>query len=118
MYFMIHRLKRGPDGTFSDDDLAEILYSATENPAGAFRGRGTPTSLRLVEILGIEQARAWGVCTMNEFRKFLGLRGGYQSCHPCVRISISFNVEFKTFEEWNPDPEIAVSSFYFLLLTF
>ncbi|KAG6890061.1 hypothetical protein C0992_003159 [Termitomyces sp. T32_za158] len=82
-------LKRGPDGTFSDDDLAEILYASTESPAGAFRGRGTPTVLRLVEILGIEQSRAWGVCTMNEFRKFMGLRG------------------FKTFEEWNPDPEIA-----------
>ncbi|KAG5723914.1 Psi-producing oxygenase C [Termitomyces sp. T112] len=82
-------LMRSPDGTFSDDDLAEILYMATENPAGAFRGRGTPTVLRLVEIMGIEQSRAWGVCTMNEFRKFLGLR------------------EFETFEEWNPDPEIA-----------
>ncbi|GLB40814.1 putative heme peroxidase [Lyophyllum shimeji] len=82
-------LKRGSDGRFSDDDLAEILYTATENPAGAFRGRGTPAVLRLVEIMGIEQARAWGVCTMNEFRKFLGLK------------------PFKTFEEWNPDPEIA-----------
>ncbi|KAF5370929.1 hypothetical protein D9615_009815 [Tricholomella constricta] len=82
-------LKRGPDGKFSDDDLAEILLSATENPGCAFRGRGTPAVLRLVEIMGIEQSRAWGVCTMNEFRRFLGLR------------------EFKTFEDWNPDPEIA-----------
>ncbi|KAG5644792.1 hypothetical protein DXG03_007613 [Asterophora parasitica] len=82
-------LKRGTDGKFSDDDLAEILQSATENPGCAFRGRGTPPVLRLVEIMGIEQSRAWGVCTMNEFRRFLGLR------------------EFKTFEEWNPDPEIA-----------
>ncbi|KAG6861378.1 hypothetical protein C0995_000784 [Termitomyces sp. Mi166 len=85
-------LERGPDGTFFDDDLAEILYSATECPAGAFRGRGTPAVLRLAEVMGIEQSRAWGVCTMNEFRKFLGLP------------------EFKTFEEWNPDPEIAKQS--------
>ena len=35
--------------------------------------------LRLVEILGIEQARAWGVCTMNEFRKFLGLKRSFLS---------------------------------------
>ncbi|RDB14949.1 Psi-producing oxygenase A [Hypsizygus marmoreus] len=82
-------LKRGPDGKFSDDDLANILHTATENPAGAFRGRGTPGVLRLVEIMGIEQSRAWGLCTMNEFRKFLGLK------------------QFETFEEWNPDPEIA-----------
>lgn len=35
--------------------------------------------MRLHEIMGIEQNRKWGVCTMNEFRKFLGLksaRGG------------------------------------------
>ncbi|KAG5648767.1 hypothetical protein DXG03_000115 [Asterophora parasitica] len=82
-------LKRGVDGRFSDDDLAEVLQTATENPAGAFRGRGTPEVLRLVEIMGIEQSRAWGVCTMNEFRKFLGLK------------------QFETFEDWNPDPEIA-----------
>jgi hypothetical protein len=46
--------------------------------------------LRVVEILGIMQARQWGVCTMNEFRHFLGLK------------------RFESFEEWNPDPEIAV----------
>ncbi|KAG6838853.1 hypothetical protein C0991_007918 [Blastosporella zonata] len=61
-------LQRGPDGTFNDDDLAAILHAATEHPGGAFRGRGTPPVLRLVEIMGIEQSRAWGVCTMNEFR--------------------------------------------------
>jgi hypothetical protein len=49
--------------------------------------------LRVVEILGMVQARQWGVCTMNEFRQFLGL------------------IQFKTFEEWNPDVEIAVSHF-------
>jgi len=67
-------LIRGPDGKFSDDAIADILHSATENPAGAYRARGTPGVLRIVEILGIEQARQWGVCSMNEFRKFLGLK--------------------------------------------
>ncbi|KAL0959663.1 hypothetical protein HGRIS_011365 [Hohenbuehelia grisea] len=82
-------LKRGSDGRFSDDDLANILQTATSHPAGAFRGRGTPPVLRLVEIMGMEQARRWGVCTMNEFRKYLGLK------------------EFESFEDWNPDPVIA-----------
>uniref|UniRef100_A0A8H8CDX0 Heme peroxidase n=1 Tax=Psilocybe cubensis TaxID=181762 RepID=A0A8H8CDX0_PSICU len=82
-------LKRGPDGKYSDDDLASILHTAIENPASAFRGRGTPPVLRLVEMMGIEQAREWGLCTMNEFRKFLGLK------------------QFESFEEWNPDPEIS-----------
>ncbi|KDR69074.1 hypothetical protein GALMADRAFT_933805 [Galerina marginata CBS 339.88] len=82
-------IQRGPDGRFSDDDLANIVHIATANPASAFRGRGTPPVLRLVEMMGIEQSRQWGLCTMNEFRAFLGLR------------------QFETFEEWNPDPEIA-----------
>ncbi|KAF8901487.1 heme peroxidase [Gymnopilus junonius] len=83
-------LTRGPDGKFSDDKLAEIIHTATQNPASAFRGRGTPPVLRLVEIMGIQQARAWGLCTMNEFRSYLGLK------------------QFESFEEWNPDPVIAV----------
>ncbi|KAF4623505.1 hypothetical protein D9613_002388 [Agrocybe pediades] len=82
-------LQRGKDGKFSDDDLARILQRATTNPASAFRGRGTPPALRLVEIMGMEQARAWGLCTMNEFRKYLGLK------------------QFTSFEEWNPDKKIA-----------
>ncbi|KAJ7831148.1 heme peroxidase [Mycena olivaceomarginata] len=78
-------LKRSADGKFSDDDLATILQDATESPAGAFRARGIPGVLRLVEMLGIVQARQWGVCTLNEFRQYLGLR------------------KFKSFEEWNKD---------------
>ena len=50
--------------------------------------------------MGILQARSWGVCSMNEFRKFLSLK------------------PFDTFEEWNPDPEIAVSYHYNPCLVF
>ncbi|KAI0789558.1 heme peroxidase [Abortiporus biennis] len=82
-------LQRGPDGSFSDDDIARVLQDATESTAGTYRARGTPASLRVVEIMAMEQARKWGVCTMNEFRKFLKLK------------------TFSTFEEWNPDPVIA-----------
>ncbi|KAJ7278558.1 heme peroxidase [Mycena rebaudengoi] len=82
-------LERGPDGKFSDDDIARVLLDATESPAGAFGARNTPPSLRVIEIMGIMQARKWGVCTMNEFREYLGLK------------------RFDDFEEWNPDPEIA-----------
>ncbi|KAF5368150.1 hypothetical protein D9615_010185 [Tricholomella constricta] len=76
-----------------DDDLADVLQCATENPAGAFRGRGTPEVLRIAEVEGIRQARQWGLCTMNEFRVFLGLK------------------PFETFEEWYPDPAIVVRLF-------
>ena len=88
-------LKRGPDGRFSDDDLARVLHDATEQVSGAYRARGSPAPLRIVEIMGMLQAREWGVCTMNEFREWLGLK------------------RFETFEEWNPDKEIAVSVMLF-----
>ncbi|KAJ7327590.1 heme peroxidase [Mycena albidolilacea] len=81
-------LTRGADGRFADGDLARILQDATEAPAGAFRARGVPAVLRVMEILGMTQARRWGVCTMNEFRAFLGLK------------------TFADFSDWNSDPEI------------
>jgi len=82
-------LTRQGDGTFADDDLARILLDATGQPGGAWRARGAPAALRIIEIAGILQARKWGVCTMNEFRNFLGLK------------------PFATFEEWNPDRDVA-----------
>ncbi|KZT36643.1 heme peroxidase [Sistotremastrum suecicum HHB10207 ss-3] len=85
----VGNLSRGPDGKFDDEQLARVLHDATESPAARFGARGTPPVLRVVEIGGIVQARKWGVCTMNEFRTFLGLK------------------PFASFEEWNPDPEIA-----------
>jgi len=45
--------------------------------------------MRVIEILGIEQSRAWGCATLNEFRQFLGLK------------------PYATFEEWNPNQEVA-----------
>ncbi|KAL4245304.1 hypothetical protein ABKN59_010400 [Abortiporus biennis] len=82
-------IKRNPDGSFNDDDIATILLDATDKPAGSYRARGIPQVLEIVELMTIEQARSWGVCTMNEFREFLGLK------------------KFDTFEKWNSDKEIA-----------
>lgn len=81
-------LAREEDGRFSDADIARILQDATADMACAFRARGVPAVMRIVEILGIEQARAWGACSLNEFRCFIGLK------------------PYKSFSEWNPDPEI------------
>ncbi|KAF8316120.1 heme peroxidase, partial [Clavulina sp. PMI_390] len=74
---------------YSDDVLAQALQQATSVPAAAFKARGVPHVMRVIEILGIEQARNWGCCSLNDFRRFLGLK------------------PYSTFEEWNPDPKIA-----------
>jgi hypothetical protein len=57
-----------------------------------FKARGVPEVLRIIEIMGIEAGRKWGACSLNEFRKFLGLK------------------PYKEFIEWNSDPEIAMAA--------
>ena len=47
--------------------------------------------MKFVELLAMEEARSWGTCSLNEFRRFMGLK------------------PYGSFEEWNPDPEIHVS---------
>ncbi|KAI9671612.1 MAG: hypothetical protein M1829_004617 [Trizodia sp. TS-e1964] len=82
-------IKRGPDGKFKDEDLVKIIKESTEDPAGLFGARMVPKALRVVEILGILQARKWQVASLNEFRDFFGLK------------------RHETMEDINPDPEIA-----------
>ncbi|PIL25197.1 cytochrome P450 [Ganoderma sinense ZZ0214-1] len=77
---------------FSDDELAGVIIAATEQPAGAFKARGTPHCMRLHEIMGIESNRQWGVCSLNDFRKFLGLK------------------TYSSFLEWNSNAEIAAAA--------
>lgn len=61
-------LHRDENGRFSDADLARILQDGTANPAGAFKARGTPAALRIIEIMTIKQSRAWGSCTVGILR--------------------------------------------------
>jgi len=67
-------LKRDASGFFSDDDLANVIQNSTEWRASAFKARGIPECMRIIEIMGIQQARTWGTCSINEFRKFIGLK--------------------------------------------
>lgn len=82
-------LKRQADGTFKDEELVAVLTDAMKDPAGVFGARTVPKALKIVEILGIKQARKWQVASLNEFRDFFGLK------------------RHKTFSDINSDPEIA-----------
>ncbi|EGE05562.1 fatty acid oxygenase [Trichophyton equinum CBS 127.97] len=82
-------LQRKADGTFDDGELMNIMTEAIEEVAGSFGPKNVPKALRGVEILGMQMARKWGCASLNEFRKFFGLK------------------EYQTFEEINSDPEIA-----------
>jgi linoleate 8R-lipoxygenase / 9,12-octadecadienoate 8-hydroperoxide 8R-isomerase len=82
-------LKREEDGKFNDDDLVKILTESIEDVAGAFGAQQVPLALRAVEILGIQQARAWNLASLNEFRKFFNL------------------APHKTFEDINSNKEVA-----------
>lgn len=60
-------LKRGADGSFSDADLGRIIKDCIEEPAHAFGAHGTPSSLKVVDLMGQLQARGvFNVCTLNE----------------------------------------------------
>ncbi|KAG1767154.1 heme peroxidase [Suillus placidus] len=86
----LQRETEGPNkGSFKDSDLAGWLQGATSHRAASFGARSTPAIMRLHEIMGIEANRAWGVCSLNDFRKFLGLK------------------TYTSFLEWNPNHEVA-----------
>lgn len=49
---------------FNDQDLVNLLTASTEEVAGAFRARGTPACMKIIEIMGINAARStWGACS-------------------------------------------------------
>lgn len=72
-----HSLKRDPKtNAFNSADLANLIQNATEASASAFKARGIPEVLRVVEVMGIEQARRWGTCTVSSSNSALKLRRG------------------------------------------
>ena len=52
-------LKRNAEGYFDDQEMVDILKASIEDPAGLFGARMVPKALRVVEVLGILQARKW-----------------------------------------------------------
>ena len=84
------QIKSHPNVEFADLDALIVQADGRSIPE-LFAAEGEP-AFRALEVMGIEQARAWGVCSMNDFRAFLGLK------------------RFDTFEEWNSDPAVAVWS--------
>lgn len=86
----LHGWERDNQGKFDDAILASVVKDAVSDVAAAFRARGHPSWFRPIEILGMISARKdWALCTMNEFRHFLGLK------------------TYSSFSEWNPDPKIS-----------
>ncbi|KAB8078973.1 heme peroxidase [Aspergillus leporis] len=82
-------LKRGDNGKFNDADLVQLMKESMEDPAGCFGARMVPKALRVIEILGIVQARKWQLASLNETRDFFKLK------------------RHETFEDVNSDYEIA-----------
>ncbi|EKM49334.1 uncharacterized protein PHACADRAFT_201778 [Phanerochaete carnosa HHB-10118-sp] len=58
--------------SFADDDLVNIIQTATEAIPGAHRARGGPAIFRVIEILGMAQGPQQGACSINEIRTFHG----------------------------------------------
>lgn len=84
-------LQRQPGGHFDDADLVRVLTEATEDTAASFGPRQVPVALRVIEIMDIQQARAWGVASLNEVRRHFGMN------------------THKSFLDINSDPDIATA---------
>lgn len=86
-------LERDESGHFKDDQLSKVIKDAIEEPAHAFGARSIPKSMKIVDIMSQLQARdTFNLCTMNEFRQYFNLQ------------------PFRSFLEWNSDPEIATAA--------
>lgn len=81
----------------------------TSHHAAAFGAHGTPGIMKMNEVMGIEANRAWGVCSLNNFRKFLGLKSGHL-CMVCLRVITNPQLAYSSFEEWNPDKKVAAAA--------
>lgn len=66
-------MKRNADGTLPDNELVKELVASIEDCANSFGPNRVPPVMRAIEILGIDQARAWNLGSLNEFRKYFGL---------------------------------------------
>ncbi|KAJ4356159.1 uncharacterized protein N0V89_004189 [Didymosphaeria variabile] len=66
-------LKREEDGRIPDQALVDYLVSGIEDCANSFGPNRVPAVMRAIEVLGIEQSRAWNLGSLNEFRKYFGL---------------------------------------------
>lgn len=89
--WVFDNLKRQSDGSFADKDLMKLLKEATDNVAGAFGARNVPPALKVIEMLGIQQGRDWGMASLNEFRSFYKLK------------------PFTSFSEINSDESVATA---------
>ena len=100
-------LKRGPNGSFDDVELSEIIKSCIEKPAHAFGANGTPASLKIIDIMGQLQARnVFNVCTMNEYVLILTHLTSKLTWEKRFRRYLNLK-PYASFEDWNPDKEVS-----------
>lgn len=74
---------------FDDQQMINALTEAMDEPISEFGPRNVPKCLKPVEIMGILQARKWGIGTLNDFREFFDM-----SRHESFQ-SISKNVDIQ-----------------------
>ncbi|KAK3989229.1 heme peroxidase-domain-containing protein [Cladorrhinum sp. PSN332] len=61
-------------GLFDDQQMVSQLLESMDDPISNFGPKNVPQCLKAVEIMGILQARKWGVGTLNDFREFFGMK--------------------------------------------
>lgn len=61
---------------FHDDGTRARIgkWIANYRLVGAFGARNVPAIMKAIDVLGMKQAREWGVATLNGVRKFFKLK--------------------------------------------
>lgn len=85
-------LSRDADGKLPDDDLVKIFTESVEDLAGNFGPNNIPKCLKAITILGMQQSRAWNLGSLNEFRKFFGLKAHETFEDICSEVEVSDNL--------------------------
>ncbi|KAF7973363.1 hypothetical protein HWV62_15541 [Athelia sp. TMB] len=83
---------RSLDGRVDDVDIARVLQNATDSVVCSAGARSIPPCMRVIEMMAMKQARDWNVCSLNDFRSFLGLE------------------PYSSFSEWSSSSEIAAAA--------
>jgi hypothetical protein len=71
---IIMGLHRNLQNAFDDNNITEIIREAMRDVASTMGARKVPIEMKDVDVQGIRSARRIGLCTLNEFRKFLRLK--------------------------------------------
>ncbi len=92
---LVVSLRKGKNG-YSNHGLLTILRDATDHVAGTPGAGGIALCMKSYQTKIIQRAREWNVCSLNEFRRSLGLEREYN--HLVHSSTLTWSCSFRRFQ--------------------